>query len=146
MDPHAATRLTGHDQMRNGRNTRVRDRASGFTTPQFVLAAGLALMFFVFLANMIVFQYGKGVVRGALNEGVRAGARSGVGLEDCERALVDTLGDLLGGSMGAGVTASCSSDGVMVSAHADVTFPSWIPGVPDWSFTLTAQSVEELSP
>lgn len=124
----------------------VRDGSCGFATAQFVLAAGLGLMFFVFLANMIVFQYGKGVVRGALNEGVRAGAPSAAGLEDCERALADTLGDLLGGTMGEGVAARCSTDGVLVSADANVTFRSWIPGVPDWTFTVSAQSVKEAAP
>ena len=124
----------------------VCDRSCGFATPQFVLAAGLALMFFVFLANMIVFQYGKGVVRGALNEGVRAGARSAAGLGDCERALTDTLDDLLGGTMGEGVEAWCSADGAFVRADANVTFRSWIPGVPDWSFTVSAQSVKESVP
>jgi len=129
-----------------GARKAVRDRSCGFATPQFVLAAGLGLMFFVFLANMIVFQYGKGVVRGALNEGVRAGARSAAGLVDCERALADTLDGLLGGTMGEGVDAWCSADGMLVSADANVIFRSWIPGVPDWSFTVSAQSVKESAP
>ncbi len=119
---------------------------SGFATAQFVLAAGMALLLFVFLANVIVFQYGKGVVRGALDEGVRVGARSGLGPVDCEGAINAALGDLLGGSMGSGVRAACSSDGVSVVARADVVFPSWIPGVPDWSFVALARSVKEQAP
>ena len=37
----------------------------GTATPQFVLAAGLSLLLFVAFANLIVFQYGRGVVRAA---------------------------------------------------------------------------------
>ena len=47
----------------------------GMATPQFVLASGLALLLFVAFANLIVFQYGRGVVRAALDEGVRAAAQ-----------------------------------------------------------------------
>ena len=132
MDSHAATRLTTAER--------------GFTTAQFILAAGLALMFFVFLANMVVFQYGKGVVRGALNDGVRAGSKVGAGTVDCEQAIADAMGDLLGGTMGRGVTTVCTDDAAGVGAVADVTFRSWIPGVPDWSFSLSAQSVKEPTP
>ena len=34
-------------------------------TPQFILTAGLSLLLFMAFANLIVFQYGQGVVRAA---------------------------------------------------------------------------------
>ena len=46
----------------------------GMATVQYVVTAGLSLLLFVAFANLIVFQYGRGVVRAALDEGVRAGA------------------------------------------------------------------------
>jgi hypothetical protein len=118
----------------------------GFSTPQFVATAGLSLLLFVLLANMIVFQYGKGVVRSALDEGVRAGAPAGAGAADCERAAGATVANLLGGSMGDRVRVVCVDDGVRMVASADVTFRSWAIGVPDWSFQLTASHVKESVP
>ena len=116
---------------------------AGFSTAQFIATAGLALLTFVLLANLVVFQYGKGVVRGALAEGVRAGAPVGAGVTECEMAARSMLGDLLGGSMGDGVRVRCDDDGVTVFASADVTFASWVVGVPDWSFRISASSVKE---
>jgi hypothetical protein len=132
VDPNPAARLT--------------DRELGISTPQFVASASLALLLFVLMANMIVFQYGKGVVRGALDEGVRAAAPVGTGVAECERAVGAILDELLGGSMGDGVDAHCGTDGVSMTAVADVTFPSWIPGVPDWSFRAMAVGVKETLP
>jgi hypothetical protein len=123
--------------------TRLRKLETGFSTPQFIATAGLALLMFVLLTNMVVFQYGKGVVRGALTEGVRAGAPVGAGVAECEAAAESMLADLLGGSMGDGVSMWCGDDGTTVIASADVTFVSWVAGVPDWSFRISASSVKE---
>jgi len=125
---------------------RLSRQEAGFSTPQFVATAALALFLFVLLANMIVFQYGKGVVRGALAEGVRAGAPSGAGVIDCERAAEDMLANLLGGTMGEDVHVGCAESGTEVTASADVTFVSWVAGVPDWSFRMSARSVKESTP
>lgn len=132
MDQNAAARLSRPE--------------AGFTTLQFIATAALGLFLFVLLANMIVFQYGKGVVRGALAEGVRAAAPSGAGSAECERAVENMLENLLGGSMGDGVHVECVDDGVEVVASADVTFGSWVVGVPDWSFHVSARSVKEIAP
>jgi hypothetical protein len=125
---------------------RLSRRESGFSTPQFVATAGLALFLFVVLANLIVFQYGKGVVRGALAEGARAGARLAADASDCQQAAESMLRNLLGGSMGDGVLTWCQDDGVVVLASADVTFASWVVGIPDWSFQISASSVKEVAP
>jgi hypothetical protein len=116
----------------------------GMATPQFVLAAGLALLLFVALANLIVFQYGRGVVRAALDEGVRAGAPLGASLVDCQERADSFLGDLLGGEMGRGVDLVCESDGNLVVADALVRFEGWV--IPDWTFTLSATAVKEELP
>jgi hypothetical protein len=113
------------------------------STPQFVATAGLGLLLFVLLANVIVFQYGKGVVRGALSEGVRAGAPIGAGVLECEEAAEEMLANLLGGSMGDDVRVWCVDSGTSLVASGEVTFSSWVVGIPDWSFTLSATSVKE---
>lgn len=138
MDPGPAGRLT-----------------AGFTTIQFVVATALSLVFFVLAANFIVFQYGRGAVRAAVDEGVRAGsldARSDAErVTACSRRAEEVLGDLLRGPMGNGVHVECglaSEEGrVVVTARARAVFGSWLPPVPDWGFQVTARTrAEEVRP
>lgn len=118
-----------------------RPAEGGFVTIQYLLVVALSLMLVVVLTNLVVFQYGRGVVRAALDEGVRAGVRATAGVAECEDRARDVLADLLGGAMGAGVALACSDDGRRVRATADVEFAGWSPAVPDWRFVAEAESV-----
>jgi len=71
---------------------RAPDRAGGFVTTQFVLAVALSLVLFVMLCNVIVYQYARGVVRAALDEGVRTASRAG-GDDEEERGAHGCSGD-----------------------------------------------------
>lgn len=116
----------------------------GMATPQFILTAGLSLLLFVAFANLIVFQYGQGVVRAALDEGVRAGAPFGAVPDDCRDRVDSFIQDLLGGEMGRGVDAECGVNGSLVIASATVHFEGWV--IPDWDFELSATAVKETLP
>lgn len=118
----------------------------GFVTVQYVAVVGLSLLLVVALTNVVVFQYGRGVVRAALDEGARAGVRTTAGVPECEARAGDVLADLLGGAMGAGVTLACTDDGVLLRATAEVVFVGWLPAVPDWAFTAEASAVRERAP
>ncbi len=126
----------------------------GFTTIQFVFATGVALLFLVFASNFIVFQYGRGVVRAALDEGARAGTLSaGSNAEResaCHERATAVLDDLLGGPIGREVVVSCAVDGTgpipVVEARARATFRSWIEPVPDWNFSATVYAIAEEEP
>jgi hypothetical protein len=113
-----------------------------------VAAVGLSLVVLVTMANLIVFQYGRGVVRAALDEGVRQGSRVQTDATAvCTRRVESVLGDLLSGTMGDGVAfTGCRRSGDTVQAHADVTFSGWLPTVPDWSFEVEATAVKEQRP
>jgi len=117
----------------------------GMTTVQYVAATAFSLIVFVMLANFIVFLYARGVVRASVDEGVRAGSRFDAGTTECESRARDVLGDLLGGGLGQDVSVECanrSADVMQATVHA--TLHGWLPGlVPDWTFTLEAQSVKE---
>jgi hypothetical protein len=117
----------------------------GMTTVQYVAATAFSLIVFVMLANFIVFLYARGVVRASVDEGVRAGSRFNAGATECESRARDVLGDLLGGGLGQDVRVQCESpndDVMQATVHA--TLHGWLPGlVPDWTFTLEAQSVKE---
>ena len=79
---------------------RTSPRDGGFVTAQFVVVVALSLLFFTMMANVIVFMYGRGVVRAALEEGVRAGSPARASAATCQRAARETMRSLLGGSLG----------------------------------------------
>lgn len=112
----------------------------GLTTVATILVMALVLVFFVNLAQLVVWQYGRGSVRAAVDEAARAGAGTAGGLDACEERAAAVLHDLLGGSMGDEVRVACRDDGAGVAAEATVMFRSWMPPVPDWSFTSVASA------
>jgi hypothetical protein len=119
---------------------------AGFTTIQFVAAAGIGLVTFVVLANFVVFVYARGVVRAAVDEGARRGGRLGATPTECEARAHDVVDDLLGGRIGDGVSVSCRASDDTVVAVGRVRLQGWLPVVPDWEFTLEGRSVRERAP
>jgi hypothetical protein len=121
-------------------------RQGGFVTAQFVVVVGLSLLFFTMMANVIVFMYGRGVVRAALEEGVRAASPAAATSAICQREADETMRSLLGGSMGREIRIECEIRGGEVHALASGRFRGWLPGMPDWRFTQQATAVKEQLP
>lgn len=119
--------------------SRVADR--GVSSVQFVLASALALYLFIALANLVVVQYGRGAVKSALEQGVRAGSVGGLSV--CEVTAQAVVDDLLGGRMSDDLSLDCSVEGQDMVATADVTFESWTPLTPDFAFSFTSRAVSE---
>lgn len=113
----------------------------GVTSVQFVLASALALVLFVTLANLVVFQYGRGALRSALEQGARAGSVRGE--TACEATAVAVLDDLLGGRMSDGLVVSCTGSPAGVEARGSARFASWTPLMPDLDVALVARAVAE---
>lgn len=112
----------------------------GMTTISYVIATALSMALLVVLANVIVVLYARGVVRSALDEGVRAGTPLGLDVqraaEVCVERSNEVLDGLLGGPMGADVEFQCAvGDDGFVRARAAAHFEPWIPGsMPTWTF------------
>lgn len=127
-----------------------RSREAGFVTVQYVWVIATSLVLFTLVANVVVVQYARAVVRSALDDGVRAGARvltSAVEAElACERVAEEARRDLLGGRLGSGVAIDCVASSEELRAVGTATFASWFPGVPDWSFSDRAVAVQEALP
>lgn len=132
MDPRPAARLARSE--------------GGFVTPQVLAAVGLSLVLLVAVVNLVAFQYGRGVVRAALDEGARVGARAGAGPSECAQRARAVLADLLGGRMGEDVTVTCRRRPDRLEAVAQVRFAGWLPLVPDWRFTTSAAAALEPDP
>jgi hypothetical protein len=115
----------------------------GATAAASILVIALSMVVFAVCANLFVAGWGKVAVRGALDEGVRMGARAGAGPAVCERHVADVLGEFLSGSMAEGVAYQCSATDRSVVAAAEVTFPGWLPIVPDMHYQTEAHVTRE---
>jgi hypothetical protein len=99
------------------------------------------------MANLIVYEYGQGVIVGALDDGARTGATVDGNAQTCEQHARAALKDLLNGAVGKNVTVTCEQRGNLMVAIADAKLTSFAPAfVPDWSFHAEATAVKERSP
>jgi hypothetical protein len=128
------------------RGERRRRRCSGDAGATFitlVMATGFVLVLLTMILQVIVFQYGKGSVRAALDEAARAAARADGSIEICQARAANALGDLLGGEMGEGVAVTCSDAGDRVVVTATVHFDGWFGSLTDYTTTLTTSAAKE---
>lgn len=127
-------------------------RDGGFVTVEYLVAVALSLLVLVVVANFIVWEYGRGVVGSAVDEGARAGSRAPAPeanqLDSCEQAADREITDLLGGangSMGRGVSISCSLQGNQLVVNAEAHFAAWFPAMGGWTFSTKATAIVEPS-
>lgn len=124
----------------------VGHRDDGFITAQFVAAVALSLLLLVLVANVIVVQYARGVVRSAAEEGAQAGSHLSATATDCAERADEVLRTLLGGSMGSGVGVTCEVGAGRVAATVEYSFTPWLPLIPPWTGTQTSIAVKEELP
>lgn len=123
---------------------RRRSDDRGFATVQYVAATAFSLVLLVLFANLLVDLYARGAVRDALDEGARAGAITGGGPAECEARARAVVAQLVRGRAGRDIEIECIEPGNgFIRARARVRLRAWLPGVPDWTFTVTALGREE---
>lgn len=129
------------DQVPPGGDARTRD--AGAAMVELVLASAIVMILVTAIMQVIVFQYGKGAVRAAIDEAARSAARSSTSVETCQARAADALSDLLGGPMGDGTSVTCTSSPERVTVTADVHFDGWFGSLTDYDATLTASASKE---
>jgi hypothetical protein len=124
--------------------TAPHDVDRGAITIATAFAVGVVIAITVMVANVLVFQYGRGAVRAALDEGVRVGSRAtaGTGATVCEQIARETL-DQLAAGLGQGVDIECADTGDRIVATAAVHFDGWLTSVSDYDDTFTASAARE---
>jgi Flp pilus assembly protein TadG len=125
------------------RTARRNQGDDGATFVTLVVASGIVLLLLAGIVQVIVFQYGKGTVRAALDEAARSGARSTSSVEVCQARAANVLHDLLAGQMGNGVTVTCIDRGDRIGVTARVQFQGWFGSLTDYHTTLSASAVKE---
>lgn len=104
------------------------------------------MLLFVGFVNLVLYQYGRGAVRSALDEGARAGSTAEATPFRCEDKANEVLDSLLSGSMGDGVNVECFVSGGTMVAQATGVFTHFSPFVPDLVLDETAVAVKEQLP
>jgi len=112
---------------------------------------GMLIVIVVFMAgtNFVVFEYGQGVVRTAVDEAARAGSEQqavGGPIGACESKATQVMGNLLPGPFGRDVTITCAMQGYDVVATATGEFPGWLPPVPALAIHILGSSQLEANP
>jgi Flp pilus assembly protein TadG len=118
----------------------------GVNTMGVMLGLTLLILAFIGLANFVVFQYGRGALRTAVEQAARAGSRASADVAACEQRGHEALDAVLGGEMGGDATLSCTVSGDEVHAEAQATFVAWLDLYPDWTVTVSATAQKEQEP
>lgn len=112
---------------------------------------GMLIVLVVFLAgcNFVVFEYGQGVVRTAVDEAARTGSQQqavGGPLAACQAKAAQVMDNLLPGPFGQKVTITCAIQGANIVASATGSFPGWLPPVPSLAVHAVGSALVETSP
>jgi hypothetical protein len=110
-----------------------------------MVVVAFSMLFLALLMHVVAIQYARGVIRGALDEGLRLGSPAVATAADCMSGIDRVMNDLMAGPLGSGVILSCVEVGGQLTARAEATFSGWFPGVPDISYDLEMSAVKESS-
>ena len=108
-----------------------------------MLVVALSMLFLAALLNLIAIQYAQGVVRAALDEGVRVGSTARASESQCADGIERVLGDLLNGPLGTNVEFACTAVGGQMVASASAEFDGWFQGMPSIHFSSDVRAVKE---
>ena len=134
----------------NGPHTQER----GFATVEYMAAVLFSLLLLVGVTNVIAVQYAKGVLRAAVDEGVRDAARlmTEGGREDaavvvarCQHRVDEVRHNLLRGSMAERLSSRCTATDTKVTATIEGHFDGWLPRIPDFDARTEGTATREAS-
>jgi hypothetical protein len=108
-----------------------------------MLVVALSMLFLAALLNLIAIQYAEGVVRAALDEGVRVGSAARASEGECLDGIQRVMSDLLSGPLGTNVEFACIVVAGQMVASADAEFDGWFPGMPSLVFSADVRAVKE---
>jgi hypothetical protein len=124
---------------------------SAFVTVELVMAFAFSLILLTMLTNLILVQYGRGIMRAAVDESARVGAQviknddaNLNAIAKCKQRQDDVLKGL--GTLGSVTSAECEVIDGRVQSTVAAKFDGWLPGIPTFSDTATAVSVKEQAP
>jgi flagellar basal body-associated protein FliL len=136
-------------RLRRVRTFRQRGDEQGSAALIIMLAMLVVVVAFMAGANLVVFEYGQGTVRTAVDEAARAGSQQlapGGPIGACQAKAAEVMANLLPGPFGRGVTITCTQSGNDVVATATGRFPGWLPPIPALSVHIHGASHLEQNP
>ncbi len=117
----------------------------GFVSVEFMVATCFSFLLLVMVTNLVLVQYGRGIVRASVDESARAGARFSTDpIASCKKRQSDVVGGL--GKLATNVESKCELVNGQIRASASADFPGWLPGVPTFHENSVALSGQEKAP
>lgn len=112
---------------------------------------GMLIVLMVLMAgtNFVVFEYGQGVVRTAVDEAARAGSEQQTNASPvlvCQAKASQVMANLLPGPFGRNISITCVDEGTDLVATATGNFPGWLPPVPSLAVHIQGRSRLESNP
>jgi len=120
-------------------------RQGGFASIEWMVAVGFSFLFLVMVSNLVLVQYGQGLVRASVDEAARAGARfSSDPVTSCRNRAQDVLDGV--GRLASNIEISCVVVNGQVRATTSADFEGWLPGIPSFHENAVATSGQEVAP
>jgi hypothetical protein len=123
----------------------------GLATIEFLMAIGFSLLLVAASTNLILIQYGRGIIRAAADESARVGARvvdndtaDATAIANCQQRQADALKAI--GRLGTVTTSTCQVANGQVQTTVSASLKGWLPGMPDITTTANGTSVKEQAP
>lgn len=123
----------------------------GLVSVEFTAAIGLSLLVVVLLTNLILVQYGRGIMRAAADESARVGSvvidndtGDATAIARCQQRQQDVLKGL--GKLGTVTASNCAVANGQITTTISASFDGWLPGMPALESTVSAVSVKEQAP
>jgi hypothetical protein len=108
-----------------------------------MVVVAFSMLFLAGLLNLIAIQYAQGVVRAALDEGLRVGSAASASASECLAGIDRVMSDLMSGPFGEGITYSCVQVGDELIATGEGRLQGWFPGFPTFDFEAEVRAVKE---
>lgn len=121
----------------------------GYGTVEYLAAVALSFLVLATVANVVAVQYGRGVLRAAVDEAVRDAARyrgadtPAAVLRRCEHRAAEVMDNLLAGRAAERLTVRCDLTSARVHATVEGSFEGWLPGIPDFDAKTKAFATRE---
>lgn len=110
-------------------------------TVEYVAAAGLGMLLFAVVANLLVWQFQRGVAQLAADQGARAASVRGGTVNDCRRAMQHVLRSWP--QSAPTPQPSCRLRGRTIEATVRIRLSGWLPLVADHQVSVTSVAAQE---
>lgn len=116
----------------------------GSVTIASVAMVGAFIGWMMLIAQLAIWQFSRAALQAAADEAVHYAAVVGGSAAECEDQLIAHTGRLASGAATPTIgRLACGDDRGVMRAELEVVLSSWLPGLPQWSVSISAAAIWE---